>query len=54
MPRTVDEYRQRWQGTQPWDEELTPTSCVAYESARSTMMGEGCAYLPDFGDAICS
>lgn len=60
MPRTVKEYRQRWQNamkpestTAPWDEELTPTSCVIRESAHSTMIGDGCSYFPDFGDAIC-
>jgi hypothetical protein len=60
MARTIDEYRRRWveatgpdgSGT-PWDEPLTPTACITYESARSTPMGEGCNYFPDFGDAIC-
>lgn len=60
MARTVEAYRQRWQDalgpsgtTAPWDEDLTPTACVIYESARSTPMGEGCNHFPDFGDAIC-
>lgn len=60
MARTVKAYRQRWYNalsptgkTAPWDEDLTPTACVIYESARSTPMGEGCNHFPDFGDAIC-
>jgi hypothetical protein len=60
MARTIDEYRRRWvaatgpdvSGT-PWDEPLTPTACITYESARSTPMAEGCNHFPDFGDAIC-
>jgi hypothetical protein len=60
MARTVDEYRRRWVAATgpdgsgaPWDEPLTPTACITYESARSTPMGEGCNHFPDFGDAIC-
>lgn len=60
MPRTVKEYRQRWQNalkpesvTAPWDEELTPTSCVIRESTHSALIGDGCSYFADFGDAIC-
>jgi hypothetical protein len=60
MARTTEEYRRRWgeatgpdgSGT-PWDEPLTPTACITYESARSTPMGEGCNHFPDVGDAIC-
>lgn len=37
----------------PWDEELTATSCVIYETARYTPTGAGCNYFPDFGDVIC-
>jgi len=35
------------------DPELTDESCVIFESAHSTPMGEGMTALPDFGDAIC-
>ncbi len=35
------------------DPDLTNESCVIYESAHSTPMGEGMTPLPDFGDAIC-
>lgn len=37
----------------PWEEQLATTSCVIFESARSTTMGEWCSFFPDFGDAIC-
>jgi hypothetical protein len=60
MPRTVKEYQRRWRdamapGNQkaPWDENLSPVSCVIYETAHATPQGEGCSYLPDFGDALC-
>ncbi len=60
MPRTVKEYQQRWQDAlkpgnmaAPWDEELTATSCIIYETARYTPTGAGCNYFPDFGDVIC-
>lgn len=60
MPRTVKEYQQRWQDalkpgnmTAPWDEELTATSCVIYETARYTPTGDGCNYFSDFGDVLC-
>jgi hypothetical protein len=60
MARTISEYRSRWVaatgpdgGGTPWDESLTPTACITYESARSTPMGEGCNHFADFGDAIC-
>ncbi len=35
------------------DPELTNESCVIFESAHSTPMGECMTALPDFGDAIC-
>jgi hypothetical protein len=35
------------------DPELTHESCVIFESAHSTPMGEGMIPFPDFGDAIC-
>jgi len=35
------------------DPELTHESCVIFETAHSTPMGEGMTALPDFGDAIC-
>ncbi len=61
MTRTSQEYRARWQQVmQEWnlneiveDEDLTNESCVIFESAHSTPMGEGMIALPDFGDAIC-
>lgn len=60
MPRTANEYQQRWQEmmnpesvTTPFDEGFTPTTCVVYETSRSMPMGGGCSYFPDFGDAIC-
>ncbi|HEY1389360.1 MAG TPA: hypothetical protein VGF38_12525 [Ktedonobacterales bacterium] len=60
MTRTPQEYRQRWQAAMtpecavaPWDEELSPTSCVIFESPRVIPMGEWCTYFADFGDAVC-
>lgn len=60
MTRTLQEYRQRWQDAMtpectvaPWDEELSQTSCVIFESARSVALGEWCTYFADFGDAVC-
>ncbi len=60
MSRTLAEYQQRWQDAMtpecrvaPWDEGLSPTSCVIFESARAIPMGEWCTYFADFGDAIC-
>lgn len=65
MPRTLKAYQQRWHNAvnpdanfpagqvAPWDEELTPTSCVIYESSRSMPESEGCNYFLDFGDVIC-
>ena len=60
MTRTPHEYRQRWQAAMtpectvaPWDEELSPTSCVIFESPRVIPMGEWCTFFADFGDAIC-
>lgn len=35
------------------DTELTNESCIIFESAHSTPMGEGMTAFPDFGDAIC-
>lgn len=37
----------------PWDEELSPTSCVIFESPRVIPMGEWCTFFADFGDAVC-
>lgn len=37
----------------PWDEELSSTSCVIFESPRIIPMGEWCTFFADFGDAIC-
>ena len=37
----------------PWDEELSPTSCVIFESPRIIPMGEWCTFFADFGDAVC-
>lgn len=60
MTRTPQEYRQRWQNAMtpectvaPWDEELSPTSCVIFEAPRVIPMGEWCTFFADFGDAIC-
>lgn len=60
MPRTMKEYQHRWQDAirpgstkAPWDEELTSESSIICEASRSTPLGEGRSYLPDFGDAIC-
>jgi hypothetical protein len=61
MSRSLQEYHELWQQTmQEWklgeiveDPDLTNESCVIYESAHSTPMGEGMTPLPDFGDAIC-
>ncbi len=61
MPQSLQEYHKRWQQAMPHlnvgeiveDAELTNESCVIFESAHSTPMGEGMIALPDFGDAIC-
>ncbi len=60
MTGKAQEYQQRWQDTMtpectvaPWDEKLSPTSCVIFESARSVSMGEWCTFFADFGDAVC-
>src|SRR5258708_36944031 len=61
MSRPLQEYHARWQQTMQEgklgeiveDAELTNESCVIFESAHSTPMGEGMTALPDFGDAIC-
>ncbi len=60
MSRTLPEYQQRWQDAMtpecrvaPWDEDLSPTSCVIIETPRAIPMGEWCTYFADFGDAIC-
>lgn len=59
MPRTIHEYQHRWQNAlnsesahAPWEEALTTTSCIIYESARFTPLRGGCVRFPDFGDAI--
>ena len=61
MSGSLDEYRRRWEhavenaqeGDIPFDADVAPQSCVIFESAHSTPMGEGATALPDFGDAIC-
>ncbi len=61
MTRTSQEYHARWQratqepqlGDLPWDEDVTMETCVIFESAHSSPMGEGATAFPDFGDAIC-
>jgi hypothetical protein len=61
MSQSLQEYHARWQqimqqlklGEIVEDAELTNESCVIFESAHSTPMGEGMTALPDFGDAIC-
>lgn len=60
MTRTPQAYRQRWQAAltpectvAPWDEELSPTSCVIFEAPRIIPMGEWCTFFADFGDAVC-
>src|SRR5258708_543536 len=61
MSRSLQEYHERWQramrethiGDPPWDADVTIESCVIFESAHSTPMGEGATAFPDFGDAIC-
>src|SRR2546430_430080 len=61
MPRSLQDYHARWQHAMQQlniseiveDPELTDESCVIFETAHSTPMGEGMSALPDFGDAIC-
>jgi hypothetical protein len=61
MSRSLQEYHERWQramrethiGDPPWDADVTIESCVIFESAHSTPLGEGATAFPDFGDAIC-
>ncbi len=61
MSRSLQEYHERWQramwetriGDPLWDADVTIESCVIFESAHSTPMGEGATAFPDFGDAIC-
>lgn len=61
MSRSLQESHERWQkATREWelseiveDPDLTNESCIIFESAHSTPMGEGATALPDFGDAIC-
>jgi hypothetical protein len=60
MTKTPQEYRQRWQAAMtpdcavaPWDEELSPISCVIFEAPRIVPMGEWCSFFADFGDAVC-
>ncbi|HEY7343179.1 MAG TPA: hypothetical protein VH591_20065 [Ktedonobacterales bacterium] len=60
MTGTAQTYQQRWQDAMtpecavaPWDEKLSPTSCVIFESARSVSLGEWCTFFADFGDAVC-
>ena len=61
MSGSLQEYHTRWQQAMQQlniseiveDPELSDESCVIYESAHSTPMGEGMIVLPDFGDAIC-
>ncbi len=61
MARSLQEYQTRWQQIMEHgnvaviaeEEDLTNESCVIYEWAHSTPMGEGMMPLPSFGDAIC-
>lgn len=60
MTGKAQEYHERWQDAMtpectvaPWDEKLSPASCVIFESARSVSMGEWCTFFADFGDAVC-
>jgi hypothetical protein len=61
MSRPLQEYHEHWQRAMretyisglPWDADVTVGSCVIFESAHSTPMGEGATAFPDFGDAIC-
>lgn len=61
MSGSLQQYHARWQqAMQQWnlseiveDPDLTNESCVIFESAHSTPMGEGMTAFPDFGDAIC-
>ena len=61
MSRSLQEYHERWQramretriGDPPWDADVTIESCVIFESAHSTPLGEGATAFPDFGDAVC-
>jgi len=61
MSRSLQEYHARWQQALQRlnlseiveDPDLTDESCVIFETAHSTPMGEGMRALPDFGDAIC-
>lgn len=61
MSRPLQEYHDRWQQAMQQgnlsemveDPELTEESCVIFETAHSSPMGEGMSALPDFGDAIC-
>src|SRR3974377_1667128 len=61
MPRSLQEYHTRWQEVmKQWnlseiveEPDLIEESCVIFETAYSTPMGEGMRALPDFGDAIC-
>jgi hypothetical protein len=60
MTRTPQTYQQRWQAAMtpectvaPWDEGLSPTSCVIVEAPRIIPMGVWCTFFADFGDAVC-
>lgn len=61
MSQSLQEYHVCWQQAMQQlnvsqiveDLELTDESCVIFETAHSTPMGEGMTTLPDFGDAIC-
>lgn len=64
VSRTSIEYAQRWRDAMdpsnppttsvaPWDERLTPTSAILFESSRAQAQAETCAIFADFGDAIC-
>jgi hypothetical protein len=61
MAKTLKAYQQRWRDAMspevdcphaPWDDDLTPESCIIYESAQSMPASEGCSYFADFGNAI--
>lgn len=64
MSPTPIEYAQRWREAldphnppttrvAPWDERLTPTSAILFESSRVQPHAETCMIFADFGDAIC-
>ncbi len=53
MSRSFQGYHERWQralqgdqlGDMPWDADVTRESCVIFESAHSTPMGDGASQV---------